>query len=65
MTTVNAAKALNQSGKLGVIAAGAWADLIAAPLEGAGGDPYEAIVFANETVSFSMVGGEVLFDETK
>src|SRR5882724_8743630 len=65
MTTVNAAKALNQSGKLGRITPGAWADLIAAPLEGMGGDPYEAIVFANKTVSFSMVGGEVLFDEAK
>ena len=64
MTTVNAAKALNQSRKLGRITPGAWADLIAAPLEGAG-DPYEAIVYANKTVSFSMVGGEVLFDEAK
>ena len=65
LATVNAAKALNQVGKLGRITPGAWADLIAAPLEGAGGDPYEAIVFANKAVSFSMVGGEVLFDETK
>jgi cytosine/adenosine deaminase-related metal-dependent hydrolase len=65
MTTVNAAKALNQTGKLGRITPGAWADLIAAPLEGTGGDPYESIVFANKTVSFSMVGGEVLFDEAK
>jgi cytosine/adenosine deaminase-related metal-dependent hydrolase len=65
MTTVNAAKALNQTGKLGRIAPGAWADMIAAPVEGMGGDPYESIVFANKTVSFSMVGGEVLFDEAK
>jgi cytosine/adenosine deaminase-related metal-dependent hydrolase len=65
MATVNAAKALNQTGKLGRIAPGAWADLIAAPLEGGGVDPYESIVFANKSVSFSMVGGEVLFDEAK
>ena len=65
MATVNAAKALNQTGKLGKIAAGAWADLIAASVEGTGGDPYESIVFANKVVSFSMVGGEVLFDEAK
>ena len=65
MATLNAAKALNQSAKLGRIAPDAWADLIAAPLEGAGGDPYEAIVYADKGVSFSMVGGEVIFDEAK
>jgi len=65
MATVNAAKALNQAGKLGKIRPGAWADVIAAPLEGTGGDPYESIVFASKAVSFSMVGGEVLFDEGK
>jgi aminodeoxyfutalosine deaminase len=65
MATVNAAKALNQVEKLGRITPGAWADLIAAPVEGAGVDPYESIVFANKVVSFSMVGGEVLFDEAK
>jgi aminodeoxyfutalosine deaminase len=65
LATVNGAKALNQVEKLGRITPGAWADLIAAPVEGAGVDPYESIVFANKTVSFSMVGGEVLFDEAK
>lgn len=65
LATVNAAKALNQREKLGKIAPGAWADLIAAPVEGAGGDPHEAIVYANKSVSFSMVGGEVIFDEAK
>jgi cytosine/adenosine deaminase-related metal-dependent hydrolase len=63
--TVNAAKALHQKGKLGSITAGAWADLIAVPLDGAGGDPYEAVVYADKTVSFSMVGGEVIVDESK
>ena len=65
MATLHAAKALNQPAKLGRIAPGAWADLIAAPLEGAGADPYEAIVYADKAVSFSMVGGEVVFDEAK
>lgn len=65
MATVNGAKALGQTDKLGKIAPDAWADLIAAPVEGAGVDPYESIVFANKAVSFSMVGGEVLFDEAK
>jgi len=63
--TVNAAKALNQGEKLGKIAGGAWADLIAVPLEIAGSDPYEAVVYADKKVSFSMVGGEVVFDEAK
>ncbi|HUI08225.1 MAG TPA: amidohydrolase family protein [Verrucomicrobiae bacterium] len=65
MATLHAAKALNQTDKLGRITPGAWADLIAAPWEGAGADPYEAIVYADKAVSFSMVGGEVLFDEAK
>jgi aminodeoxyfutalosine deaminase len=65
MATVNAAKALNQPVKLGRIGPGAWADLIAAPVDGAGIDPYEAIVYAKDEVSFSMVGGEVVFDEAK
>jgi len=34
-------------------------------LDAAGGDPYEAIVYADKRVSFSMVGGEVVFDETQ
>lgn len=65
LATVNGAKALNQPEKLGRIAPGAWADLIAAPLEGAGGDPYEAIVYADKEVTFSMVGGELIFDDAK
>jgi 5-methylthioadenosine/S-adenosylhomocysteine deaminase len=65
LATVNGAKALNLREKLGRIGVGAWADLIAAPMDGAGGDPYEAIVYADKQVSFSMVGGEVVFDETQ
>ena len=65
MATLNAAKALNQSEKLGKIAPGAWADLIAAPSEGANGDPYEAIVYADKQVSFSMIAGELIFDDAK
>jgi imidazolonepropionase-like amidohydrolase len=63
--TVNAAKALNQTEKLGRIGAGAWADLIAVPLDAVGGDPYESVVYADKTVSFSMVGGEVIVDEAR
>ena len=65
LATINGAKALNLREKLGYIGVGAWADLIAAPMDGAGGDPYEAIVYADKQVSFSMVAGEVVFDETQ
>jgi len=65
LATINGAKALNLREKLGHIGVGAWADLIAAPLDSVGGDPYEAIVYADKQVSFSMVGGEVVFDETQ
>ncbi|MGO9246096.1 MAG: amidohydrolase family protein [Verrucomicrobiia bacterium] len=65
LATVNGAKALNLRDKLGRVGVGAWADLIAAPMDGAGGDPYEAIVYADKQVSFSMVGGEVVFDDTR
>jgi len=65
MATLNAARALREEEKLGRIAPGAWADLIAAPLDGLGTDPYEAIVYADKEVSFSMVGGEAVFDNAK
>ena len=65
MATLNAAKALGLKDRLGKISSGAWADLIAAPLDGVGDDPYEAIVYADKEVSFSMVEGEIIFDEAK
>lgn len=60
MATLNAARALNRSDKLGTVAPGAWADLIAVPLDGTVVDPYEAVVFAERPVSFSMIGGKVV-----
>jgi aminodeoxyfutalosine deaminase len=63
MATVCGAKALNLSDRLGKIAPGAWADLIAVPLDGEGVDPYEAVVFAENPVCFSMVGGRVAHNE--
>ena len=53
--------ALNQSDRLGKIAPGASADLIAVPLEEPVFDPYEAVVFAEKPVCFSMIGGKVVF----
>jgi cytosine/adenosine deaminase-related metal-dependent hydrolase len=58
--TTGAAKALNRSKVLGKLAAGAWADMIAVPQDATAGDPYEAVVFSNKPISFSMVGGKAL-----
>ena len=62
LATVNAAKALNQPDKLGKIAPGATADLIAVPLDGPIVDPYEAVVFAEKPVCFSMIEGKVVLE---
>jgi cytosine/adenosine deaminase-related metal-dependent hydrolase len=60
MATICPARALNLADKLGKIAPGAWADLIAVPLDGEPIDPYEAVVYAEKPVSFSMVAGKVV-----
>jgi aminodeoxyfutalosine deaminase len=62
LATVNAAKALNQADTLGKIAPGAAADLIAVPLSGPVIDPYEAVVFAEAPVCFSMINGKVVLE---
>ncbi|MCG3150551.1 MAG: 5'-deoxyadenosine deaminase [Verrucomicrobiae bacterium] len=59
LATTNAAKALQRAGKLGEISVGAVADLIAVPLAG-NFDPYEAVVFAEQPVSFMMINGNVV-----
>ncbi|MEI6083953.1 MAG: amidohydrolase family protein [Verrucomicrobiota bacterium] len=59
LATTNAARALNQADRLGQIAVGAAADLIALPLAGSL-DPYEAVVFAELPVSFMMINGKVV-----
>lgn len=61
MATTCPARALNRPHKLGKIACGAWADLIAVASDGAG-DPYETVVFAQKPVNFSMVGGKVIVE---
>jgi cytosine/adenosine deaminase-related metal-dependent hydrolase len=60
MATVNAAQALNVPGQLGCLAPGAWADMIAVPLDEPVHDPYDAVVFAEKPVCFSMVNGTVV-----
>jgi cytosine/adenosine deaminase-related metal-dependent hydrolase len=60
LATTNAAQALGQSGRLGRIAVGAKADLMAVPANGGLADPYEAIVFAEKPVNFVMINGKVV-----
>ncbi len=59
MATTNAAIALNQSARLGKIAAGAVADLIAVPMTGHA-NPATAIVFGEKPVTFMLINGKVV-----
>ncbi len=63
MATVCGAKALRLESKLGQLAPGAWADLIAVPLDPELFDPYEAVVYADKPIRFSMIAGKVAYDE--
>jgi len=60
MATVHPAKALNQTGKLGTLSPGAWADVIALPLEDVEDDPYEGVVHTESPVQFCMMNGKVV-----
>jgi cytosine/adenosine deaminase-related metal-dependent hydrolase len=62
MATTSPARALNLADKLGKIAPGSWADLIAVPLDGAAADPYEAVVYNEKPVRFSMVAGTIIIE---
>ena len=55
--TTNAAAALQQAGRLGTLAAGAVADLIAVPVDGHA-DPNAAVVFAEKPVTYRMINGK-------
>jgi aminodeoxyfutalosine deaminase len=57
MATVNPARALRQADRLGHLAPGATADLIAVDLAG-NFDPFEAAVFNERPVRFMMVAGQ-------
>jgi cytosine/adenosine deaminase-related metal-dependent hydrolase len=60
MATINGAQAIGQRNLLGVIAAGAWADLIAFPDEGATGSVFDRIVAFAAPVPWMMLNGELL-----
>ena len=58
MTTLNAAHALGLGGKAGQLRPGAFADLIALPLNEKLPDIYEAIIQYPGDIAVSMIGGE-------
>ncbi len=61
MATVNGARALGQQGRLGTLAPGAWADLIAVPVSGTDVNAAEeAVLWHTGPVAFSCVGGREL-----
>lgn len=60
LATVDAARALGQPSQLGQLQPGARADLIAVAAGNAGDDPYEAAVFTDRPVVFSMIGGQAV-----
>lgn len=58
MATTNGARALGQSGALGCIAPGAFADLIALPTQGKAAEVYNEIIDARSPVERLWVGGK-------
>jgi cytosine/adenosine deaminase-related metal-dependent hydrolase len=58
MATMNGAKALGVSGKIGQLSAGSYADLIAIPLPGGKQTLFEKVLAHPGAVTASMVGGE-------
>jgi len=58
MATLNGARALGLAGKAGVLAAGAWADLIAVPFSGGARDVAEAVVQHRGEVVASLIAGD-------
>ncbi len=58
MATVNGARALGRTGRLGELSANALADLITVPYGGPGTDVYDAVLHHRGDVSASMIGGK-------
>jgi cytosine/adenosine deaminase-related metal-dependent hydrolase len=57
MATVNGARALGLERRAGVLAAGAWADLVAVPFTGSLRTVHQTILEHNGEVTASMIGG--------
>jgi cytosine/adenosine deaminase-related metal-dependent hydrolase len=58
MATTRGARALRLEGKIGELAGGAYADVIALPLAGRLSKPYEAVLEHRGPVSASMIAGQ-------
>jgi len=57
MATLNGARALGHSGRIGELAPGALADLIALPFDGKPADLYHAVLHHHGQVAASMIDG--------
>jgi 5-methylthioadenosine/S-adenosylhomocysteine deaminase len=58
MATVNGAQALGLGGRVGQLAAGSFADVIALSFAGEAGDIYDGVVHHAGDVGASMIGGQ-------
>jgi cytosine/adenosine deaminase-related metal-dependent hydrolase len=58
MATVNGARALGMSGKIGELAAGSFADLIALPFSGNVDDAYDGVLYHPGDVAASVIDGQ-------
>lgn len=65
LVTLAPARALQQTGRLGCIAPGAWADLVAMPYAGAASGAAEAVVAYDQPVPWMMVDGKVVQFEAR
>jgi len=63
MATVNGAKAIGWSGKIGIIEEGKEADLTAIPLEDSRRDPLVDVLESKEQVKLTIVRGEVVYQK--
>jgi 5-methylthioadenosine/S-adenosylhomocysteine deaminase len=58
MATINGARALGMQGRVGELAPGTFADLIALPLTATTGDVWEKVLDYSGSVAASMIGGK-------
>ena len=57
MVTINPARALGLAGRIGELCAGAFADIIAVPMEGRRSELFDNIIQQNRCVTASLIGG--------
>ena len=64
MATLNSARALGMSGKIGELAAGGFADLVALPFAGNAADAYDRVLHHHGDVAASMIDGQWAIEPT-